>query len=53
MSTSDKFDIAWELCCLFEELSNLFFDLHHDRFTQRSLEVKDEKYCDEPFQEDE
>ena len=53
MRTSDEFEIAWELCGLFEELSNLFFDLYHDRFIERYLEEDEAKYCNEPFEENE
>lgn len=52
MRTSDEFDIVWELCDLFEELSNLFFDLYHDRFIERYLKEEDAKYWAEHSQED-
>ncbi len=51
MRTFDEFDIVWELCDLFEELSNLFFDLYHDRFIERYLKEQDAKYWGEHFEE--
>jgi hypothetical protein len=53
MHTSDKFEIAWELCCLFEELSNLFFNLYHDRFIERYLQEQEAKYGGQKLQENE
>lgn len=53
MRTSDEFDIVWELRELFEELSDLFFDLYHDRFIERYLKEEDPKYCDEHSEDNE
>lgn len=53
MCTSDEFDIVWELCELFEQLSNFFFDLYHQRFIESYLEEQEAKYGDQKLQENE